>query len=105
MLCAVSKKKKRFVQDGFDLDLAYITPNLIAMGYPSLKLEGVYRNNMETMLKSHCYTYLAASASASASAAAATATGAAAAATATAASTATITRKKIKMRRCGGGGR
>lgn len=47
----VSKKKKRFQADGFNLDLAYITPNLIAMGYPSLKLEGVYRNPMDTMIK------------------------------------------------------
>eukprot|EP01120_Amphizonella_sp_Union-15-10_P014746 TRINITY_DN7271_c0_g1_i1.p1 TRINITY_DN7271_c0_g1~~TRINITY_DN7271_c0_g1_i1.p1 ORF type:complete len:521 (-),score=93.38 TRINITY_DN7271_c0_g1_i1:100-1662(-) len=47
----VSKQKKRFKKDGFDLDLAYITERLIAMGFPSKKTEGVYRNPINQVYK------------------------------------------------------
>jgi len=45
----VSKKKRRFIDGSVDLDLTYVTNTVIAMGYPAVGLEALYRNPAETV--------------------------------------------------------
>ena len=41
---AVSQNKVRYQAEGFDLDLAYVTPRIIVHGFPSTGFEHIWRN-------------------------------------------------------------
>ena len=43
----VSGNRRRFVDDDFSLDLTFITPQIIAMSYPSSWPESTWRNPVD----------------------------------------------------------
>jgi len=43
----VSKKKRRYKADGYNLDLSYVSDRIIAMGFPSENMESLFRNSLD----------------------------------------------------------
>ena len=49
----ISQNKMRYVdkRNGFDLDLTYITPRVVAMSFPSVGLMAIYRNPIKEVVR------------------------------------------------------
>ena len=47
----LSKRTDRYTEEGFDLDLTYITERIIAMSFPATGVESVYRNCLSDVAK------------------------------------------------------
>jgi len=47
----ISQNKRRYQQDGYDLDLTYVTKRVIATSFPSTGLTAMYRNPIEKVAK------------------------------------------------------
>lgn len=47
----VSQRRRRFTEDGFDLDLAYITDRIIGMGFPGEGGKGLIRNPLPEIVR------------------------------------------------------
>lgn len=45
----VGGPKNRFKEAGFNLDLTYISPRIVAMAFPASGIEKLYRNSIDTI--------------------------------------------------------